>query len=144
MPDIQNWFNKLQLAGYRITSPMRTIVAILVASNHGLNPLDVFNLGRLQCPGLGLVTVYRTLEKLEELGLVQRIHQPGCCNMYLRATQGHEHILVCNQCGRVEYFQGDELEALFQEIASNTRYEIKDRSCPSELTSSVTFLPKGA
>jgi Fe2+ or Zn2+ uptake regulation protein len=124
-PD-QDWLNRLQASGYRLTGPRRAIVEIMAASPRALGPMDVFDLGRKDYPGLGLVTVYRTLEKLEALGLVQRVHQPNGCHMYLPATHGHEHLLLCTVCGRAEVFSGDDLGTLIDGIAGRSGYEIHE------------------
>jgi Fur family ferric uptake transcriptional regulator len=120
------WLKCLQESGYRLTAPRRAIVERLAASERALGPLDLFDQGRKDYPGLGLVTVYRTLEKLEELGLVQRVHQPGGCHMFLRASRGHEHLLVCTSCGRVEFFSGDDLDPLIHSIAKRSGYQIRE------------------
>jgi Fur family transcriptional regulator, ferric uptake regulator len=128
MPDnlADQWMTNLQESGYRLTAPRRAIVACLAASERALGPLDLFDQGRKDYPGLGLVTVYRTLEKLEQLGLAQRVHQPDGCHMYLRASRSHEHLLVCTQCGRAEFFSGDDLEPLIQTIAEHSGYQIRE------------------
>ena len=95
-------------------------------ASHALGPIDVYDLGRKEYPGLGLVTVYRTLEKLAELGVIQRVHQPIGCNMYLLAGDGHQHILLCSACGAAEYFSGDDLTELIQTIAAHSGFEIKE------------------
>jgi len=73
-----------------------------------INPLEVFSQARLRYPGLGLVTVYRTIEKLEELHLVQRVHQPSGCQGFVAAFRGHQHLLICEVCGQVEFFSGED------------------------------------
>ena len=120
------WMKSLQESGYRLTSPRRAIVERLAASDRALGPLDLFDQGRKDYPGLGLVTVYRTLEKLEQLGLVQRVHQPDGCHMFLRASRGHEHLLVCTSCGRAEFFSGDDLGKLILSIAERSGYQIRE------------------
>lgn len=122
----ENWLAALQKNGYRLTGPLRTIVELLANSLYTLTPVDLFEAGRKIYPGLGLVTVYRTLEKMEELGLIQRVHQPGACNRYLRAVQGHEHLLLCTSCGRVETFAGDDLGGLIQNIAVRSGFTIQE------------------
>jgi Fe2+ or Zn2+ uptake regulation protein len=128
MPEIftDQWMKSLQESGYRLTSPRRAIVERLAASDRALGPLELFDQGRKDYPGLGLVTVYRTLEKLEQLGLVQRVHQPDGCHMFLRASRGHEHLLVCTSCGRVEFFSGDDLGNLILSIAERSGYQIRE------------------
>jgi Fe2+ or Zn2+ uptake regulation protein len=125
--NLQNdWLSRLQESGYRLTVPLRVIVEILVSGQRALSPIEVYDLGRKEYPRLGLVTVYRTLEKLEELGLVQRVHQPQGCHMYLRAAMGHAHLLVCTACGQVETFVGDDLTALIEGISQRKGFLVKD------------------
>jgi Fe2+ or Zn2+ uptake regulation protein len=121
-----HWLDRLQESGYRLTAPRRALVDILVHGQRALNPIELYDLGRDEYPHLGLVTVYRTLEKLEELGLIQRVHQPGGCNMYLRATTGHEHLLLCTNCGLVETFKGDDISGLIAKTTRESGFEIYD------------------
>ncbi len=107
-----------------MTAPRKAIVAIIVNSSRALDAVEIFDLGRVEHPRLGLVTVYRTLEKLDELGLVQRVHQPDGCNMYLRAPEGHEHLLLCKSCGQMEYFSGDDLSELIEQISQRSGYQV--------------------
>jgi len=122
----ESWLDSLQDSGYRLTAPRRAIVSIVANSPRALDAIEIYDLGRNEHPGLGLVTVYRTLEKLEQLGLVQRVHQPDGCNMYLRAPQGHEHLLLCKSCGQVEYFKGDDLSKLIEETSRRSGYQIQE------------------
>lgn len=120
------WLRALQASGYRLTAPLRALVEVLAGSERALEPVELYDLGRQKCPGLGLVTVYRTLEKLQELGLVQRIHQDQGCHRYLRAASGHEHTLLCTRCGRVVFFAGDDLSELCVELAQRTGFSIQE------------------
>lgn len=122
----EQWFAALQENGYRLTESRRAVVEIVAASARALTPLEVFDLARVAHPDLGLVTVYRTLEKLEELHLIQRVHQPGGCQAFLAAGQGHQHLLLCQKCGRAVLFEGDDLEPLFAAIARKTGYVIQE------------------
>lgn len=122
----ERWLKLLNANGYRLTGPRRAVVEVLAASRRALNPSQVFELARRRHPALGLVTVYRTVEKLEALGLVQRVHQPQGCHCYLPASNGHQHLLLCQDCGSAEYFSGDNLETLIKQISSQTGYRILD------------------
>lgn len=123
---IHQWLEALQASGYRLTAPRRAIVELIAQSSRALGPTEIYDRARKDTPGMGLVTVYRTLEKLEELDLVQRVHQPGGCHAYIRAAQTHEHVLLCVRCGRYQYFEGDDLSALFGAIAADSGYTISD------------------
>jgi Fur family ferric uptake transcriptional regulator len=121
-----DWLDLLRTSGYRLTTSRQTLVEIMARSSHVLSALELFDLGRRAHPGLGLVTVYRTLEKLEELGLIQRVHRPGGCHTYLRAAQEHEHLLICTGCGRAFFFAGDDLSGLIAAVAEHTGFKIND------------------
>ncbi len=122
----EEWLARLQNSGYRLTTPLRVLVDILINARRALGPLELFDLGRQEYAKMGLVTVYRSLEKLEELGLVQRVHGVGGCHAYLRTAQGHQHILLCTRCGRIEYFSGDDLTALMERVASQSGFTIQE------------------
>ena len=69
------WLTQLQKKGHRVTRARRAIVDVIQKSTHALTPLEVFDLARKKYRALGLVSVYRTLEKLEPL--VERLRALG-------------------------------------------------------------------
>lgn len=123
---VSQWLEKLQTNGYRLTGSRRAVVEVIANSDRVLNATEVFDLAREQCASLGLVTVYRTIAKLEELALVERVHQPGDCHAYIAAVPGHQHLLICQKCGRASYFEGDALEALMLRVAEDSGYFVQD------------------
>ncbi len=120
------WLEQLQASGYRRSERCEVIVRVLLSSQRALDPVEIFDAARAEIPGLGLVTVYRTLQKLEELGLIQRLHHDESCRRVLPATQGHQHFLVCSACGVVQPFGGDDLADLFERIGNQTGFAIRD------------------
>jgi len=120
------WLLALENSGYRLTNPCRIVTEIVSSSEYSLTPSEVFIEARKTYPKMGLVTVYRTLEKLESHGLIQRVHQPGGCHAYIAAAQGHEHLLLCTTCGKAEFFSGDQLQPLFDSVAKASRFTIQD------------------
>lgn len=122
----RHWTQTLQLSGYRLTAARLAVVNVIANSQRALNPMDAYLLAREEYPGLGLVTVYRTLEKLEELGLVVRVHAPDGCGAYLSAAAGHEHLIICTRCHRAEYFAGDDLHPLMDRVVAEHGYQIQD------------------
>jgi Fe2+ or Zn2+ uptake regulation protein len=123
--ETENWFGILQKSGCRITAPRRAVVEAREGNTRALTPVEVYDEARRQCPGLGLVSVYRTLEKLEELGLVQRVHQTRGCQAFVRSGDGHQHLLVCSNCGKAILFEGDQLDTLFTSISKSTGFQIE-------------------
>ena len=125
-PGSQKWLQFLHANGFRVTPALRAVVDIVSSDGKALSAQQVFDSARRMHPKLGLMTVYRALEKLEELALIQKVHSPGGCHTYAASPNGHQHLLLCLTGGRVEYFEGDELESLFQAIGVEKKYQIKE------------------
>ena len=125
---IEEWLDCLQSNGYRLTAPRKVIVETIATSSRVLNPFEVFELARARYPKIGLVTVYRTIEKLEELDLIQRVHQPSGCQAFVSAFSGHEHLIICETCGQVDYFRGEteEMDTFMADIGEKSGYELHD------------------
>jgi len=120
------WLTHLQENGYRLTAARRAVVEAVQRSTRALTPVEVFDMARKKYRALGLVSVYRTLEKLEELHIIQRVHQPQGCQAFIAASQSHEHLLLCQNCGQVMFFEGDDLDALIKSISKKTGYKISE------------------
>jgi Fur family ferric uptake transcriptional regulator len=120
------WLTHLQENGYRLTAARRAVVEAVQSSTRALTPVEVFDMARKKYRALGLVSVYRTLEKLEELHIIQRVHQPQGCQAFIAASQSHEHLLLCQNCGQVMFFEGDDLDALIKSISKKTGYQISE------------------
>jgi Fur family ferric uptake transcriptional regulator len=120
------WLSQLNEQGYRLTGSRRAVVETIAASVRALTPIEVYDTARKSHPALGLVTVYRTLEKLEELHVIQRVHQPRGCQAFIAASQEHEHLLLCQNCGQVTFFEGDDLDTLIGAISKKTGYQIRE------------------
>lgn len=120
------WLIQLQATGCRLTEARRAVVQVMQASSRAMTPIQVYDAARQRDPHLGLVTVYRTLEKLEQLNLIQRVHQEHGCQAFMRSGRGHQHLILCERCGRAVHFEGDNLEELFARIGQQTGFEVKD------------------
>jgi len=123
--EAENWLVTLQKNGYRLTLARKAVIDLLQENMCALTPVEVYNMARKEYPRLGLVSVYRTLEKLEGLGLVQRVHQTKGCQAFVRTGSGHQHILICQKCGKAVLFGGDQLDSLFTSIAKSTGFQIQ-------------------
>jgi len=121
-----SWLTQFQQGGYRLTPARRAVVDVISACDHALTPVEVYDAARQVYPALGLVSVYRTLEKLDELGLVQRVHQESGCNAYLPHAEGHQHLIICQGCGKAVYFEGDNLEAFFERVAGEHGFTVTE------------------
>jgi Fur family ferric uptake transcriptional regulator len=125
MPEIERWLQLLEQNGGRLTTPRKALVELLASSNHALGPIEIYDLVRKQHPKVGLVTVYRTLDLLAQLGLVERIHLPDGCHMILRSAHGHEHVVLCTGCGRAEYFAGEDISEWIESVSRKSGFDIQ-------------------
>jgi len=124
----QDWLNLLQDEGYRITKSRKAVIEVIATSHYVISPMDVFEQARQTYPNLGLVTVYRTFDKLTELGLIQRVHQPSGCHGFVPAFTGHQHLLICERCGLVRFFSGDEegIKPLLDSVEAQSGFHINN------------------
>ena len=115
----------LRQAGYRLTQPRLAVLQVLQEDDASLSPEKVHQRGKEIYQPLGLVTVYRTLDLLDELGLVRRVHSEQRCHSY--ASAGAErHYLICQKCHRVIEFPCDGLDGLIEGVRRRTGYTITD------------------
>ncbi|PWN04893.1 transcriptional repressor [Nocardioides silvaticus] len=99
MPEA-DWRRALREKGYRLTPQRELILAAVDELGHA-TPDEVLAHVQRQASSVNASTVYRTLEVLEELGLVRHAHLSDRAPTY-HSTAGHEHFhLVCRGCHRV-------------------------------------------
>jgi len=128
---------RLAQHGYRATAPRRAVIQALLEGGSSLTPAEVHVRGRVIYPGLGLVTVYRTLELLEEMGLARRVHLEDGCHAYAPVAQTLSHHLVCQQCRQVVEFPCAGLESLTAQVSQQTGYLVNEHllelvgTCPA-------------
>ncbi|HEX8004655.1 MAG TPA: Fur family transcriptional regulator [Mycobacteriales bacterium] len=94
------WVADLRARGYRLT-PQRQLVLEAVASLGHATPEEIATAVRRTATGVNISTVYRTLELLEELGLVTHTHLGHGPPTYHAATDDDHVHLVCRVCGSV-------------------------------------------
>ena len=97
---VPTWDDALRARGYRVT-PQRQLVLEAVGRLEHATPEDIYGEVRQTARGVNVSTVYRTLELLEELGLVKHSHiHHGAPTYHLAEDAQHVH-LVCRQCEQV-------------------------------------------
>lgn len=104
----------------------------LLGAEHPLTPLELFAQARQQYARLGIVTVYRTLEWLERLGLVWRVMLPAKGMAYLALPHQTEALLLCQVCGHAEVVHEQALEVLLEYLAQKSGYRLAHH--PLEVT----------
>lgn len=92
----------LREAGGRVTEGRRAIVnAVLAGEDHHVTADELATALRADHPTLAVSTIYRTLEALEDLGIVARVDLGQGRAVYHPIDHAHHH-LVCSTCGAVE------------------------------------------
>lgn len=95
-----DWKADLRERGYRLT-PQRQLVLEAVDVLDHATPDAILAQVRLTASGVNISTVYRTLELLEELGLVSHAHLGHGAPTYHLAGRHHHLHLVCRDCEKV-------------------------------------------
>jgi Fe2+ or Zn2+ uptake regulation protein len=90
----------LRARGLRVTAQRVMIHEALRSAGRHLSADQVLAAVEERLPGVSLPTVYATLELLEDLGLVRRVHTPGTL-LFDPRPDNHAHAL-CRECGRVD------------------------------------------
>jgi Fur family ferric uptake transcriptional regulator len=95
------WQEELRARGYRLTPQRQLVLEAVGALGHG-TPEEIVTEVRRTAAAVNISTVYRTLELLEELGLVRHTHLGhGAPTYSVAGDDDHVH-LVCRECGAVE------------------------------------------
>ena len=89
---------KIRGRGYKATPQRLAVLAALEAEQH-----QRFEEIRARCPGVGLVTIYRTLDLLAEIGALRRLDLGDGPRYEL--AEDHHHHLICESCGDVTEFE---------------------------------------
>lgn len=110
------WQRGLKGSGHRLTHPREAILRVLDENRDHLSAEELFFLVRKRYGGIGLATVYRTLDLLIQMGLVQRFDFGDGRSRYELTLdeKTHHHHLVCRKCGQViDYTDFSERECKF-------------------------------
>jgi len=126
-------------AGHSNTRARRAVLEALCEAGGQATPAQLLALGRIHQPGLGLVTVYRTLEILSELGLVRKLHLDEGCSTYALSPAGiqqedtepqaavqHSHHVICQRCHRATEFAGCDIDAVIAAVEDQTGYQVRE------------------
>ena len=96
----QTWDDTLRASGYRVT-PQRQLILEAVTRLEHATPEEIYAEVKQTAVGLNLSTVYRTLELLEQIGLVTHTHLGHGAHRYHLASDAQHVHLVCRACGTI-------------------------------------------
>lgn len=122
----RNMTARLKEQGYKLTPQRRAVIRAIVSRQEQLTPAAIHEQASRTHPGIGLATVYRTIDILAELELICELHAGGSSHSYAVSVAEHHHHLVCSGCGTVVDFTGHDLSRLEHRLARETGFAIAD------------------
>jgi Fur family transcriptional regulator, ferric uptake regulator len=126
--DRRELLHELQARGIRLTAQRRALVETIQQATTHLDAASLLKRARERDPNIDRATVYRTIELLKMLGLIDELdlmHLNGEKHYFEAKThQDHLH-LACFGCGEIVEFATPTFERLKQEIAAKNNFEIQ-------------------
>lgn len=113
----------LRSRGLRLTAQRQLILEAVHELGHS-TPEQVHNAVREVAAGVNITTIYRTLELLEELGLVTHTHLSHGSPTYHRAGDDQHVHLVCRSCGAVDEVDPATLTPLAGLLATERGFQV--------------------
>lgn len=111
---------------YRLTKQRAAVLRALDDGMH-LSAETILERVRSEMPGVSLGTIYRTLDILREIGLVQVFSHGGSAARYEAALEKHHHLL-CSECKELTNVQGDGISQIAHDVATNAGFSQIDYS----------------
>ncbi|HEY5198896.1 MAG TPA: Fur family transcriptional regulator [Solirubrobacteraceae bacterium] len=130
--DHQDWAeraeNALSEAGYRRGGARRAMLDLLDGQSCALSAVEIEDRLRSDVRSVSRASVYRILEELDRLGLIQRVEIGQSLVRYepVRPGHGHHHHLVCDRCGALTPFSDPELERTISSLSERVPLTVSD------------------
>jgi Fur family ferric uptake transcriptional regulator len=115
MPGRHHWQHCFRANVPRWTAPRELILNLLSRTKGHMSAKEIYAALTSVQPGLGLTTVYRTMELLYRLGIVQKVASGDGQSRYeLKSAdkKDHHHHLICTRCGKIINYRDFVLEEL--------------------------------
>ena len=123
MPHLPEIPDMLRERGFRITPQRLLILDILQHSDRHLSAEEIYEQVRGRFASTDITTVYRTLEMLTGIGLLQKMTLGEAHDHYEWVNEPHYHI-VCRHCGRVMPFGDEALNQMRRWLARNYQFKV--------------------
>lgn len=130
--DQQQWIeralDRLADAGCRRGGARRELLELLAGQRCALSALEIEQLLAQGSRRVSRASVYRILEELEQIDVVQRVEVGEGISRFepVRHGRGHHHHLVCDQCGRLEPFADEGLERAIKRLSDRVPLEVSE------------------
>jgi Fur family ferric uptake transcriptional regulator len=124
MADATTIVDALVDAGYRLTAPRRALAQLIASRRGHFTAEDLLGESRRRRLGVTRATVFRSLDVLSELGLVERLDLPTGEHAFVACEPAHHHHIVCSRCGRSTEVADNGLEAVAAAIERQSGYRV--------------------
>jgi Fur family transcriptional regulator, ferric uptake regulator len=116
----------LRRAGYRAGGARTAVVELLAEQDCCLTAQEIFDELRGRDRRAGIASVYRALDVLTSMKLVQRLEMGEGVARYepAYADGEHHHHVVCDTCGKVAAFEDENLEAVVGRLGTKLGYDL--------------------
>lgn len=115
----------LAASGHRVTEPRQAVLE-LIAEQDGPFTAAAIEMAALdRGKAIGRATVFRSLELLAGLGVVERLDLPSGDHAYVACGPAHHHHLVCTSCGRSTHVPDLGVGSVLDDVARRTGYRIE-------------------
>lgn len=111
-------------AGYRLTGPRRAVAELIEDREGHFTAADLVAEARERRLAIGRATIFRALDLLAELGLVERLDLPSGDHAYVACEPHHHHHVICSRCGRSAEIADEGLRAVVERVGAETGYSI--------------------
>ncbi|WP_020498103.1 Fur family transcriptional regulator [Sciscionella marina] len=127
--------------GQRSTKQRAAITALLEQVEEFRSAQELHEKLRTTGAGIGLTTVYRTLQSLADAGEIDVLHTASGEATYRRCSAHHHHHLVCRSCGRTVEIEGPVVESWAQRVAAE--HGFSDIAHTVEIFGTCSDCPRG-
>ena len=124
MVDAPAIVDALEVAGYRVTSPRRALARLIAGQRGHFTAEELLEDSRRRRLGLGRATIFRSLDVLTDLGIVERLDLPSGGHAFVACEPMHHHHVVCSSCGRSTGASDHGLELVADAIGRETGYRV--------------------
>lgn len=122
----------LKKKGLKVTNQRLLVLEVLAEHREShMTAEDIYELVKEDYPDIGLATIYRTVQLLLEMQLVDCINLDDGCLRYEisesfdgESGRHHHHHLICKTCGRIFSFKADLLDELETHIEEETGFHV--------------------
>lgn len=121
--DIDDVILALRRQGSRLSTPRRLVLEALFAARRPVSAEYIAGGSGGERAALELSSVYRSLERLEELGVVTHMHLGHGPGLYALTGRGRQEHLVCERCGTVTTAEPERLDGVRSLIRREFGYE---------------------